>query len=251
VPATLESNLRETLQKIGAEARRYGRSAGDVRLLAVTKSVGSRTAQELVRLGQKDLGENRLASLVEKRASLEAAGLTATWHFIGQIQRNKARRVIQNSEVLHSVDSLKLIETLERIASEEKREVGVYLEVKLSSESTKHGFAAKDLTAAVEYVGTAQHLKLLGLMTMAPRPQPGDNSQDQADKAFGDLEAIALKLQENPEHCAAFEDQKVRLSMGMSGDFKTAIQRGSSIVRIGSALFHDITTDTPTSGVAS
>lgn len=248
MPATLESNLRETLDAISAETDRAGRPAGDVALLAVTKSVGPRTAADLVHLGQSDLGENRLPSLLAKRAWFADRGLSATWHYIGQIQRNKARRIVKNSEVLHSVDTLQLIDTLERVAAEEDRRVSVYLEVKLSQESAKHGFAPGDLAEAVRRAGTAPHLDLIGLMTMAPRAR---GSSDSARPVFDELARLARGLEEDPEFAQRFEEGRVRLSMGMSSDFASAIAAGSDVVRIGTALYRGLVTDNPTPGIAS
>lgn len=248
MPATLESNLRATLDAIEAAARRAGRP-GSVELLAVTKSVGPRTAAELVRLGQRDLGENRLASLDAKREELARAGLEATWHFIGPIQRNKARKVVQSSEVLHAVDSLRLVDTLERVAAEEGRRVRVYLEVKLSPEESKHGLEPAELREAVRRAGAAEPLTLLGLMTMAPLPPEGDEGRA-AREVFERLAELARGLEAEPEHAACFEGGRVRLSMGMSGDFEAAIAAGSDVVRIGGALFQGVATDAPHSGVA-
>lgn len=248
VPATLESNLSDTLAAIATETDRAGRPQGGVDLLAVTKSVGVRTASELVRLGQRDLGENRLPSLLAKRAQLKSEGLDVTWHYIGQIQRNKARKVVQNSEVLHSVDSLRLIETLERIAAEEGRRVDVYLEVKLSDEDAKHGFTVEELDAAVELAGRARHLELVGLMTMAPRP---DESTPEPRETFARLAEIGARLEADPQRAELFRHEQVRLSMGMSGDFQAAIAAGSDVVRIGSALYRGLETDSPTGEVTS
>lgn len=248
MPATLESNLRETLASISACSTRAERPAGDVALVAVTKSVGARTAAELVRLGQRDLGENRLPSLVAKRAELEREGLDVRWHFIGHIQRNKARRVVQSSEVLHSVDSLRLIETLERVAAEEGRRIAVYLELKLAQDEEKHGLAAAELGQAVARAGAAEHLELVGLMTMAPRPEAGADPATSARPVFEELARLARELEEDPLLAKAFAGGRVQLSMGMSGDFDAAIAAGSDVVRVGSALFRGVTTDAPVGG---
>ena len=251
MPATLESNLRQTLASISAAAARNGRSGEGVSLVAVTKGVGPRTAAELARLGQRDLGENRLPSLVEKRAELEREGLAVRWHFIGHIQRNKARRVVQTSEVLHSVDSLRLIDTLERVAAEEGRRVGVYLEVKLAAEAEKHGLAPEELPQAVERAGAAAHLDLLGLMTMATRPEPGQETETTARPTFEELAHLARELEKEPALARRFVDERVQLSMGMSGDYEPAIAAGSDLVRIGTALFEGLVCDRPAAGGAA
>lgn len=240
VTATLESNLRQTLESIASAAALSGRPSGDVSLLAVTKSVDAQMAMGLVRLGQRDLGENRLASLLAKREFFASAGLEANWHYIGQIQRNKARRVLQNSDVLHSVDTLKLIDTLERLAAEENRRPRIYLEVKLSDDPAKHGFAPEGLPAAVQRAGQCKHLELLGLMGMASRREP--DAPDAANE-FEQLAALASELEADPATRTCFENGRVRLSMGMSGDFPAAIAAGSDLVRIGTALFQGLVQD--------
>jgi pyridoxal phosphate enzyme (YggS family) len=248
VSATLDSNLRQTLAAISSCATRSGRAADDVSLVAVTKSVGARTAAELVRLGQRDLGENRLPSLLAKRAQLEREGLEVRWHFIGHIQRNKARRVVQSSEVLHSVDSLRLIDTLERVAAEEARRIGVYLEVKLAQDDQKQGLAPAELSAAVERAGAAEHLELVGLMTMAPQPAPGADPTRSARPTFEELSRLARELEKDTHLAKAFTDCRVQLSMGMSGDYPAAIAAGSDLVRVGTALFRGVETDAPETG---
>lgn len=240
MPATLESNLRAILGAIAAETERAGRSADKVRLLAVTKGVAPPVALELARLGQRDLGENRLPNLLEKRAHLAAAGAEVTWHFIGKIQRNKARKVVLNADVLHSVDGLRLLETLERVAAEEDRRVRVYLEVKLSDDSDKHGFAPDELEGAARAAGSSEHLELLGLMTMATRPTDDTDpaaAEALAREEFDRLAELAGELERNPETAAAFPAGRAQLSIGMSGDYAAAIAAGSDVVRIGTALF--------------
>lgn len=245
--ATLEKNLRTTQDAMAKAAERAGRHPEEVTLLAVTKSVDAELAHGLAQLGQTDLGENRLPSLLAKREYFQSEGTTVTWHYIGHIQRNKARRVIQNSDVLHSVDSLQLIATLERIAGEENRRVPIYLEVKLSADPLKHGFMISELQAAIAQVGAASHLSLLGLMTMASRPGASpaaglteDTSTTGIPAEFAHLRSLAKEFGENPQTASCFQGGQVQLSMGMSGDFPGAIAAGSHVVRIGSALFQNL-----------
>jgi len=246
VPATLESNLRATLEAIAVETERARRDPDEVRLLAVTKSVAPPVALELARLGQRDLGENRLPNLLEKRAFLDAAGVQVTWHFIGKIQRNKARKVVLNADVLHSVDGMRLLETLERVAAEEERTVRVYLEVKLSDDPEKHGFAPDELATAALAADAAPHLELLGLMTMATRPPAGapeEDAQALAREEFDRLAQLAKELESNPATAVAFPAGHVQLSIGMSGDYAAAIAAGSDVVRIGTALYAGLDRD--------
>lgn len=252
MPASLEQNLRRTRQSVASYADAAGRGCEDVTLLAVTKSVGPETALALARLGQRDLGENRVPGLIEKHERFSREGVEVRWHFIGHIQRNKARKVVLHSDVIHSVDSIRLLETIGRVAAEESRRVEVYLEVKLSSEEEKHGLAPADLPAAVRASATEggerTHVDLVGLMTMAARPRSTEDREAAASATFEELAGIARELEANAELARAFRGGRVRLSMGMSGDYGAAIAAGSNVVRIGSALFEDIRTDQPTPG---
>lgn len=243
MPATLESNLQDLLGSIARAARGVGRDPAEVTLLAVTKSVGPRTTEALARLGQRELGESRLESLVPKREHLAAEGFPVTWHFIGHVQRNKARKVVLHSEVIHSVDTLRLVETLERVAAEEGRLPAVYLEVELSGEEHRHGFTAEELPEAILRCGESQHLCLLGLMAMAPLPAPGEDPERAARGTFEKLSRLARRYRYDSRLRGCFDAGRVRLSMGMSTDYRAAIACGADLVRIGSALFEGVETD--------
>jgi len=234
---TLEANLRRVRAAVERACVSAGREPGAVELLAVTKSVDAERAVELARLGQRELGESRCERLVEKSERFAREGERARWHFIGHLQRNKARRVVRAADVIHSVDTLRLIETLERVAREEGRRPRVYLEVELSGEQGRHGFAPAAVEDAARAAGAAPHLELSGLMTMAPRPLPGVDSAPAARACFEELARIARALEADPGSRSVFCDGRARLSMGMSGDFEQAIAAGSDCVRIGSALF--------------
>jgi pyridoxal phosphate enzyme (YggS family) len=223
----LNENRTRLLARLAAAALAAGRAPEDVELLAVTKSVPSATAMELFDLGCQDLGENRADALVEKHAAFLATGRLARWHFIGHLQRNKARRVLRVAHAIHSVDSPELYDTLARCSEEEGRAPGIYLQLKLADEAAKGGL---DPAALPELLARAVGgpLPLLGLMTMAPlTAEPGA-----ARAVFERLAALALALSPS-----AFVGGRVRLSMGMSQDFEEAVRAGATTVRIGSQLF--------------
>lgn len=240
LPATLESNLRDVLDEVERVSSESGRSSESVRLLPVTKSVGAEMALALAALGRSQLAENRLESLIAKRARFAEAGVEVEWHFIGHIQRNKARKVLQNASVLHSVDSLRLLQTLERIAAEEGLHPEIYLEVKTSTEAEKHGLEADELEECVRLAGSSQNLRLRGLMTMASRPREGEDQDASAEPCFRELARLAQELTADLALRTCFEDQHVDLSMGMSGDYRAAIRAGSHLCRVGSALYRGL-----------
>jgi len=230
----LERNRAQVLSRIEDACRAAGRDAGDVRLLCVTKQVAPKTAAGLVALGSPDLGENRVAELERKSTWFRERDLVARWHFIGHLQRNKARRVFELADEIHSVDSARLLETLLGLAAESERRPGIYLQVKVADEDAKGGILPDELPGLVHGAAAAGTLPLLGLMTMAPLIPDAEESRRAARAAFERLAALARSLP-----AEAFSSGAPQLSMGMSADFVEAIAAGSQVVRIGSALYHE------------
>ncbi|MEQ1894947.1 MAG: YggS family pyridoxal phosphate-dependent enzyme, partial [Planctomycetota bacterium] len=227
----LNENRTRLLARLAAAALAAGRDPQDIELVAVTKSVPAETAMELFDLGCQDLAENRADALLDKHAAFLATGRVARWHFIGHLQRNKARRVLSVAHAIHSVDSLELHDTLARIAREEQRAPGIYLQLKLADETAKGGLdpaGLPDLLARA--VGGP--LPLLGLMTMAPLHSEPARARADARAVFERLAALATTLSPS-----VFVGGRVRLSMGMSQDFEEAVRAGATTVRIGSQLF--------------
>jgi PLP dependent protein len=228
VLTTLEHNLDLVRRRIAGAAARAGRNPAEVTLLAVTKNRASEEAAELARLGASDLGESRSDELARKAAWSHEAGLSVRWHFVGHLQRNKARAVVECAQVIHSVDSLRLLATLERIADDVGRVPDVYLQVKLHPEETKTGFDPADVRAALERARASRSLRPVGLMTMAPLVDDPLLSALLARQVFRALSRLAREVE---------GDEKLGLSMGMSDDYEIAIEEGSTCVRVGSALF--------------
>jgi pyridoxal phosphate enzyme (YggS family) len=229
----LASNLARVRGRIEEAARAAGRDPGSVRLLAVTKQVEPEEARALVELGCVDLGENRVPELERKAAAFEASGTTARWHFIGHLQRNKARRVARLAHAIHSVDSERLFDLLQRLAADEGLRPSIYLQVKLADEEAKGGLAPAALPALVERA-RGGGLPLLGLMTMAPLLEDPVAARAEARRTFEALRDLARALP-----AEAFVEGRPLLSMGMSTDLEEAVAAGADVVRIGSALFHD------------
>lgn len=225
----LQDNLKRLKARLNDAERAAGRPVGSVQLLPVTKTADPTLTLELARTGELDLAENRVSLLEQKATELSAAGVQVRWHFIGHLQRNKARRVLKLAEVIHSVDSLRLIETLARIAEEEKLRPRIFLEVLLSGEKEKSGFSPANVNSAVEAVIAAKCFDLEGIMVMGPRESDGTQQvfQRASTLAQGLFDAF-------PD---AFSKGHCQLSMGMSGDLELAVAEGSHVVRVGSALF--------------
>ncbi len=189
-------------------------------LLAVSKGHPAAAIRELAELGQRSFGESRLQEATAKQAEL-ADWPALDWHFIGRLQANKVRPVVQRFAWLHSVDSLALAERVARIAGEEGVCPKVLLQVKLRPDPAKGGFAPEDLRQAWPQLRVLPAVQLVGLMTMAPLGLDAA----QRKSLFADCAALVREL--DLEH----------LSMGMSGDWQDAAAAGSTWVRIGSALF--------------
>ena len=239
VTTSLEARWSRLRRRIGELARADGRSGDDVLLVAVTKSVDPARAAELRRLGQADLGESRADDLERKVLHFRTEGLAARWHFVGHLQRNKARRVVRVADVIHSVDSLELLAAIARVAREEGRRPEVYLQVKLAPEAAKTGLDPARLREVALGARAHPEVLLVGLMTIAPLGDPADPlpRAELARAAFAELARLARGLAADPATRAAFRDGRVRTSMGMSDDYALAIAAGSDVVRVGSALF--------------
>ncbi|MCL4139329.1 UNVERIFIED_CONTAM: hypothetical protein GTU68_015304 [Idotea baltica] len=226
-----KTNIAEVKQRIAAAAAESGRTENDITLVGVTKYVDAATTRAFAEAGCRVLGENRPQQLWQKRQEL--ADLDIEWHLIGHLQRNKAKRMVEAASLIHSVDSLRLLKAIDGYAAEQNRIVRVLLEVNVSGEEAKHGFAAEELPAVIESVAGFSAVKVDGLMAMAGLL--GD--QEDARREFASMRELKDRLGglELPANV-----QMSELSMGMSGDYEIAIEEGATIVRVGSALFHGV-----------
>src|SRR5258706_283642 len=190
---------------------------------------------ELVRLGQLDLGESRASELERKHRALREAGLAPRWHFLGHLQGNKVRRVVAIATSIHSIDSLRLLDAVDRAAGELGARPEVWIQVKLSSEPTKTGLDRRELDQAFERAAGSAHLRLAGLMTLAPLATDAGPAETEASarRVFRELHGLARQVGMRD----ALAPRRVRTSMGMSSDFEWAVEEGSDLVRVGSRLF--------------
>ncbi|MFM8475306.1 MAG: YggS family pyridoxal phosphate-dependent enzyme [Planctomycetaceae bacterium] len=234
ITAQLTANLDGIRQRISAACRRSGRDDSAVRLIAVTKYAAWPWVELLGRL-HGDCGENRPQQLAERAALLSGV----RWHLIGQLQRNKVRLAVRHSHMIHSVDSLRLLEAIGEAAVRENRCPQLLLQVNASEEASKSGFRPEELME--DWPGllqAARGLPLAGLMTMAAETA----NPEEARPVFRRLRLLRDALQNRPETAAAGV-QLGQLSMGMSGDFEPAIEEGATLVRLGTAVFRDLVAD--------
>jgi pyridoxal phosphate enzyme (YggS family) len=227
----LSQNLNSILDEMHSACQRSGRDKSSVRLVAVTKYAEWPWIQELSSLYQT-FGENRPQQLADRQEMLPEV----EWHLIGQLQRNKVRLALQHATLIHSVDSLKLLERIEETAASMNVGAQVLLQVNASGEASKSGFTPEEITQEWPTIlAKSSRTRIIGLMTMAAEPK---NPED-ARPTF-------RKLRQLRDHLAARDDSREagillpELSMGMSGDFIPAIEEGATLVRIGSRIFQGL-----------
>jgi PLP dependent protein len=212
----VRENCLRTLDKIHNAAARSGRNPASIKLIAVTKTVPSERIREAIEYGITDVGENRLQEALPKIEAM--ADLQLTWHFIGHLQTNKAKKVTEHFQWVQSIDRLDLAQKLNQVAS---KPLNVLVEVKLYEEPSKSGIDEAGLNGLIESFAAYDKLQLHGLMSVPPF---FDNAAD-ARPYFRKLRDLGARFS-LPE-----------LSMGMSHDFEVAIEEGATMVRIGTALF--------------
>ena len=212
------------LQKIWSDLAPY-----NARLVAVTKGRSVEELQALYAQGQRVFGENRVQELAEKYAQLPK---DIEWHFIGHLQTNKVREVVPLVKCIHSVDSWKLLQTIHRACEQQERTLDCLLQVHIAQEESKYGFSESEILTLVEQKAfdSLSHVRLTGLMGMATFTE----DENQIRREFQRLATFFHHLRST-----YFTDASVfsELSMGMSGDYLTALECGSTMVRVGSALF--------------
>lgn len=199
-----------------------------VRLIAVTKQVSADAMREAYAAGIRDFGESRIQEAEIKQAQLQDLP-DITWHLIGHLQANKAQKALQLFQWIHSADSLKLVERLERLARELQVAPKVCLQVKILSDPNKYGWSVPDLFADLEALDRCSQIKIQGLMTIVPLGLDDSETLTVFERARELAQKIAQQNWSNL--------QMHQLSMGMSGDYHLAVQAGATMVRLGTVLF--------------
>ena len=220
----IAANLEAIRTRITEAAVRAGREPGSVQLVAVSKTHPPADVAAAAAAGQCVFGESRVQ---EAREKIPACPAGLTWHFIGHLQKNKVRQALPLFSFFHSIDGIALAQAMDRIAGESGKPTEGLLEVNVSGEETKHGFTPGQLRAEFPALSKLPHLRIRGLMTMAPY---SDNPED-ARPVFRALRELRDELQ------SAHGRPLPELSMGMSGDFEPAIKEGATLVRVGSSIF--------------
>ena len=223
----IKDNVKRVLDNIAETAVKSGRNPSDITLVAVTKTVTAKEAKEVMDAGVLTLGENRVQSLLEKYEILKDE---PCWHLIGHLQTNKVKYIADKVSMIHSVESLKLAEEINRKFAEYGRCADILLQVNVSGEESKFGITPAESFALTEQVSQLENVRIKGLMTMAPLTA----TPDECRKYFYQLKKLSCEIADRKYQSVEMK----HLSMGMSGDYREAIMEGATIVRVGSALFN-------------
>ena len=229
VAEKLRENLQLVDQRIEAACHRSRRERSSVQVVAVTKYADWSWVEALTDLGMTVLGESRPQQLSERAALTQPP---VQWHLIGHLQRNKVHGVLSHAALIHSVDSWRLLQRIDRNAGELELRPRVLLQVNVSGEASKDGFSPDQLREQLAQAESLSHLQIMGLMTMAPRSDDPAATRPvfQGLREFRDELAATARSIKLPH-----------LSMGMSNDFEVAIEEGATLVRLGSVLFTGLT----------
>ena len=220
----LKENTERVFQQIKDASQQAGREANSVSVLAVTKYVDVPTAEALLPLGVHHIGENRVDKFLEKYQTLKE--FPVTWHLIGTLQRRKVKEVIPFVDYFHALDSLKLAQEIQKRTD---HVIKCFLQVNISGEESKHGFSKEELLELLPNLAQLDQIEYVGLMTMAPF----EADSDELKQIFKKTQELQAEIREKQIPNMPMTE----LSMGMSRDYKEAIQFGSTFVRIGTAFF--------------
>jgi pyridoxal phosphate enzyme (YggS family) len=225
-PPRLVENVRDVRRRIREAALRSGRAPAGIRLVAVTKTMPPEITPLLPAAGIADVGENRVDG-AERKTALGVPGLK--WHMIGHLQRNKARRALGLFDLVHSVDSDRLIGQLDRLAGEAGRTAEVLVQVNISDEPQKHGVSPDGLRELLAAAVAAEHVQVRGLMGMGAFVPDAEEVRP----SF----RMLRELRDEATRGGWYREPLDELSMGMTNDFEVAVEEGATLVRVGTALF--------------
>ncbi len=221
----IRENLREVEEKISQACIRSGRDRSEVLLIAVSKTKPLEMIEEAAGCNQVDFGENKVQELCTKYEKFP----TLRWHMIGHLQRNKVRQVVGKAFLIHSVDSLRLAETIEAEAAKIGVTAKILLEVNVAEEESKFGLKMEEVIPLAEEISKMEHLHILGLMTIAPFVSDPEENRP----IFRKLRQLSVDIKEKNMNNV---DMDV-LSMGMTNDYEVAVEEGATMVRVGTGIF--------------
>ena len=222
----LVDNLRKVEENIAAACKRANRSRDEVTLIAVSKTKPVSMLEEIYNEGIRDFGENKVQELTDKYAVMDK---DIHWHMIGHLQRNKVKYIVDKVKLIHSVDSVRLAQTIEQEAAKKNVIVDILIEVNVAEEESKFGLKVEEVTAMVEEISKYSHLRIKGLMTIAPYVEDPEENRS----VFARLRKLSVDIAAKNIDNVSVEI----LSMGMTNDYEVAIEEGATIVRVGTGIF--------------
>jgi pyridoxal phosphate enzyme (YggS family) len=223
---SIKENLEIVKNNIQKTCEKSGRSMSDILLVGVTKTVDIARINELVSLGVRDLGENRVQELTDKYSHIDNA---VNWHLIGTLQTNKVKYIIDKVKLIHSVDNERLLKEIDKRAGALGKKVDILVEINIAGEESKQGIKPEELEDFLEEAGNYPHIFVKGLMTVAPNVQKSEENR----VYFKKMRRLFIDLSNK-----TIDNIDMRyLSMGMTNDYIVAIEEGASIVRIGTGIF--------------
>ncbi|MFA9423320.1 MAG: YggS family pyridoxal phosphate-dependent enzyme [Sedimentibacter sp.] len=223
----IKENIDSILERAALAARKSGRELTDITVIAVSKTVDSIRAREAVECGLNNLGENRVQEFINKYEQM--ADLNIKWHLIGHLQKNKVKYIIDKAELIHSIENLELVNEINKRAEQKGIISRILIELNIGEESSKFGLNQENIYDFVHSLEQFEHIEVLGLMTVAPY---SENPED--------VRWVFVKMKEIFDKISTLKLKNTHmkyLSMGMTNDFEIAIEEGSNIVRIGTAIF--------------
>lgn len=243
----MKEHINNIEQRIQAACDRAGRKRSEVTLIAVSKTKPNEMLKEAYDLGMRYFGENKVQELAQKYEDLNAGFHDVNWHLIGHLQRNKVKYIIDKVALIHSVDSLRLAEQIEEEAAKKSLICDVLIEVNIAGEDTKFGVAPETVFSLISDIRNLPHVRIRGLMTVAPYVENPDKNRDSFRKLrelYVDIKTKNIdnigdrEISRNTASPAmnSLEHFNI-LSMGMTGDFEVAIEEGATMVRVGTGIF--------------
>jgi PLP dependent protein len=221
--------MKERIEEIRADIKKHSPYPEKVKIVAATKYTDEKGIRDVAAQGIIDIGENRVQAMVEKIEKLSKDELkNIRWNFIGHLQKNKVKYIIDSVSLIHSVDSLQLAEEIDKRAKKTERVVDILLEVNISNEESKSGYSVEELYKEAEEYKKYSNLNIIGLMTMAPLTE----DEEIVRSVFKGLRELKEKLNK-----MVFYGRLTELSMGMTNDYKTALEEGATMIRVGSKIF--------------
>lgn len=222
----LAENLQEVERNIQEACKKANRSRDEVTLIAVSKTKPISMLKEIYDLGVRNFGENKVQELCEKHPQMHE---DLNWHLIGHLQRNKVKNIIDKATLIHSVDSIRLAETIEKEAAKKDLIVDILMEVNVAEEESKFGLKVEEVIPAIETIVTFPHIRIRGLMTIAPFVENPEENRS----IFARLQKLSVDIRSKN-----IDNVNVDiLSMGMTNDYQVAIEEGATMVRVGTGIF--------------